>query len=172
MGRSFRFQNQNRTCLLCISRHFSVNHIHKHSCIKLKSIKLMDPFFFSELRITRGPENAVVLIGDRHTFHCSTKVTNSNSTDTDIQTTVSWQKDDQIITNRGSKNFRILRRSGKLRFAHVGKSDEGYYRCIAEFQSEFDRPIKVHSSYAKLTVQGMLHCSTTQFHVTCSKNFL
>ncbi len=111
------------------------------------------PFIFSELRITRGPENAVVLIGDRHTFHCSTKVTHSNSTDP--ETTISWQKDDQIITNRGSKNFRILRRSGKLRFAHVRKSDEGYYRCIAQFQSESEDPVKVHSSYAKLTVQGM-----------------
>lgn len=130
-------------------------------------------FFVSELRITRGPANAIVLLNKPHDFRCDTTFSDVTSqADSDVTVTqgndaanvtspspqqpaqpvrhvaVIWQKDGETIRRAGD-NYRVRRKSGTLHFYHVRYSDRGRYRCIVQNEA-----VKIHSSYAELTVHG------------------
>ena len=151
---------------------------------------------FVELRITRGPVSATVLLDTAHDLNCDTSFTitspasasdpddhHHNNDDEDSNTnnnsssslgnvtsaapsptpvpaltpspraplrrvSVIWQKDGETIRRSGD-NYRVRRKSGRLHFFHVRYSDRGNYRCIVQSNG-----VKIHSSYAKLTVHG------------------
>lgn len=96
--------------------------------------------------ITVPPENATVLHGTKHTFHCEAKATTQGA-----KVKISWQKYEQRLQQR-DRNYKI-HSSGNLRFTRVTLGDTAYYRCVAEIDGQ--PKSKVMSEYAFLQVQGM-----------------
>lgn len=102
--------------------------------------------------LIQAPENATVLAGQHHTFHCQTSG--------DLHPKVTWQRYHTDVTqletlqSRG-RNYRVLR-SGRLRLRSVTARDSGHYMCIVESSLG-----KIRSNLAYLYVQGQSNCVAT-----------
>ncbi|KAJ8306588.1 hypothetical protein KUTeg_017133 [Tegillarca granosa] len=78
---------------------------------------------YKKLKITVHPDNATVLEYRRFTFHCEA------NGDSPIH--ISWFRNNSRLPKKG-QNFKVVKRTGALKFFQVRVVDRGFYQCKAE----------------------------------------